>query len=289
MKPETIDGIKSLIEKRSSKLRYLHISWFGGEPLLAKDIVMDISAYAQSLASQYFDLTYSGGMTINGYLLDVNTLHALVDVGVTQYQISLDGPKEIHDRTRIRADGKSTFQRIWSNLMAIRDSSLPVSILLRLHLTADTFQLIDPLLEDIKRELLPDPRFSAFFKPIEHLGGPNDPNINTVSEHDKKIIISSLEYKLFGDGSNSIEYQKNAAPSDDYVCYASRPNSLIIRADGSIGKCTVALTDKRNHVGTLTSDGKLELNPDRLRPWMRGIETLDPETLGCPLVSLPLE
>jgi uncharacterized protein len=288
MKPETVDGIKSLMEKRSSQLRYLNVSWFGGEPLLAKDIVMDISAHAQSLASQYFDLNYSGSMTTNAYMLDIDTLSSLVDVGVTQYQISLDGPEEIHDRSRIRADGKSTFQKIWSNLIAIRDSSLPVSIMLRLHLTADTFQLIDPLLEDIKRELLPDPRFSAFFKPIEHLGGSNDSNINTVSEHEKKGIISSLEHKLFGDKIDSTEFQKNAALPDDYVCYASRPNSLIIRSDGSVGKCTVALTDKRNHVGILKSDGKLELNPDRLRPWMRGIETLDPETLGCPLISLPL-
>jgi uncharacterized protein len=286
MQPETITGIKSLIERRSPQLRHLQLSWFGGEPLVAKDIVMDISAYAQLLASQFADLNYSGSMTTNGYLLDISTLHSLVDVGVTHYQISLDGPEEVHDRSRIRADGKSTFKKIWSNLIAIRDSSLPVSIMLRLHLTADTFHLIDPLLEDIKREFLPDPRFSAFLKPIEHLGGANDPNINTLSENDKKEIVSSLEDKLFGD-SNSMEYQRNAAPPDDYVCYASRPNSLIIRADGSVGKCTVALTDKRNHVGILKSDGKLELNPDRLRPWMRGIETLDIETLGCPLVDLP--
>jgi uncharacterized protein len=287
MKPETVAGIKSLIDKRAPQLRHLRLSWFGGEPLLSKDIVMDISKHTQVLASQHPDLNYTGDMTTNAYLLSTETLHSLVGVGVTQYQISLDGPEEIHDRSRIRADGQGTFKRVWSNLISIRDSSLSVSITLRLHLASDTVQLIDPLLEDIKRELLPDPRFSVFFKPIEQLGGSNDSHLNTISENEKEEIISSLEHKLFGDMNNGLNSLKNAALPSDYVCYASRPNSLIIRADGSVGKCTVALSDKRNHVGILKSDGNLELNPDRLRPWMRGIETLDLETLGCPLISLP--
>jgi uncharacterized protein len=289
MKPETIEGIKSLIERRSSQLSQLHLSWFGGEPLLAKDIVLNVSEHARSMAARHSNLKYSGFMTTNAYLLDEDTLSALVGAGITQYQVSLDGPQEIHDRSRIRADGKSTFQRIWSNLIAFRDSSLSASVLLRLHFTADTFQLIDPLLEDIKRELLPDPRFSVFLKPIEHLGGTNDSNINTVSEDERKAVIASLESKLFGDRNINTETTGNNFVLNDYACYASRPNSLVIRADGSVGKCTVALADKRNHVGKLNSDGMLELIPDRLRPWMRGIATLDPETLSCPLVSLPLE
>ncbi|MFM6907986.1 MAG: hypothetical protein ACKPKW_02430, partial [Dolichospermum sp.] len=44
-----------------------------------------------------------------------------------------------------------TFERIWNNLLAIRDSSLPFSILLRLHFNPDTFNFLDPLLEDINR------------------------------------------------------------------------------------------------------------------------------------------
>jgi uncharacterized protein len=216
--------------------------------------------------------------------LDLNTASVLANVGVTEYQISLDGPREIHDQSRIRADGKSTFERIWNNLLAIRDSSLPIYITLRLHFTAETFQLIDPLLEDIKREFLPDSRFSAFFKSIEHLGSPNDSAIKIFSETEKEEAIKNLEAKLFGENLQSPE---NVNVPDDYVCYASRPNSLVIRANGSVGKCTVALSDERNNIGTLRSDGRLDLIPGRFAPWVRGIQTLDPEVLGCPLVSLP--
>lgn len=284
MQPETIAGIKAILDKRCPNLSYLNLSWFGGEPLVAKNIVLDISEYALSFVSKYSHLHYSGEMTTNAYLLDLNTASALANVGVTKYQISLDGPRKIHDQSRIRADGKSTFERIWTNLLAIRDSSLPVYINLRLHFTADTFQLLDPLLEDIKREFLPDSRFSAYFKSIEHLGSPNDASIKIFSETEKNAAIKTLEAKLFGE---NLQSPQNGAVPDDYVCYASRPNSLVIRANGSVGKCTVALSDERNNIGTLRPDGRLDLIPGRFAPWVRGIQTLDPDVLGCPLVSLP--
>ncbi|BAZ10613.1 radical SAM domain-containing protein [Calothrix sp. NIES-4071] len=284
MKPETILGIKALIQKRCQNLNYLSISWFGGEPLVAKNIVTDISEYAMSLTNKYPDLHYQSNMTTNAYLLDFNTASILANVGVREYQISLDGPREIHDKSRLRADGKSTFDRIWTNLLAIRDSSLPVDIKLRLHFTADTFKLIDPLIEDIKREFLPDSRFSVFFKSIEHLGSPNDTSINVFSEAEKEAAVKILEAKLFGE---NLQSPQNGAIPDDYVCYAARPNSLVIRANGTVGKCTVALSDERNNIGTLQSDGRLQLIPGRFAPWVRGIESLDALELGCPLVSLP--
>lgn len=284
MKQETILGIQALLESRCADLRYLNISWFGGEPLTAKDIVLEISEYAMSLAYRYPKLRYIGDMTTNAYLLDYKTVAILANVGVREYQISLDGPREVHDKSRIRADGSSTYDRIWANLLAIRDSSLSVSIILRIHFTADTFKLINPLIEDIRREFLHDSRFGIFFKAIERLGGPNDASIKIFSEAEKEEAVKSLKTKLFGENLAS---SQNVSVSDNTVCYASRPNSLVIRSNGDVGKCTVALYDERNKIASLQPDGTLRLIPGRLAPWVRGIETLDPTTLGCPLVNLP--
>jgi uncharacterized protein len=284
MKQETILGIKALLERRCADLRYLNISWFGGEPLIAKDIVLEISKYVTSLVYRYPQLHYVGDMTTNAYLLDYKTVSLLANVGVRNYQISLDGPREIHNKSRIRADGSSTYDLIWANLLAIRDSSLPVSVMLRIHFTVDTLKLIDPLIEDIKREFLLDSRFSVFFKAVERLGGSNDASIKLFSEAEKEEAIKSLQIKLFGDNLAS---PQNNCLTDDYICYASRPNSLVIRSNGDVGKCTVALYDERNKIATLQPDGTLKLIPGRLAPWVRGIETLDADTLACPLVNLP--
>ncbi|MBD1835211.1 radical SAM protein [Cyanobacteria bacterium FACHB-472] len=224
MKKETILGIKALLEKRCADLMYLNISWFGGEPLTAKDIVLEISEYAMSLAYRYPKLRYMGDMTTNAYLLDYKTIATLANVGIRNYQISLDGPREVHDRSRIRADGSSTYDRIWANLLAIRDSSLPVSVIVRVHFTVDTLKLIDPLIEDIRREFIHDSRFSVFFKGIERLGGPNDASIKLFSEAEKEESVKSLQTKLF---CGNLASSQNVSVSDNTVCYASRPNSLV--------------------------------------------------------------
>jgi uncharacterized protein len=284
MKPEIISGIKQLLKQRVADLETLNLSWFGGEPLTAKNVVLEISEYAKSLASQYSQLTYSGGMTTNGYLLDYETAKDLADVGVQKYQISLDGSREIHNKSRIRADGNGTFDRIWTNLLAIRNSSLPVSILVRIHFSAETFQQLDALIEDLKKEFLPDPRFLFLFKSIGRWGGANDNEIKVLSLKKKEKALQSLQTKLFGENLNSLQ---NLLEPDNYVCYASRSNSLVIRSNGDVAKCTVALYDDRNKVATLQPDGTLQLIPGRLAPWLRGMETLDFDALGCPLVKLP--
>jgi sulfatase maturation enzyme AslB (radical SAM superfamily) len=61
---------------------------------------------------------------------------ALFDLGVRRYQVTLDGPSAFHDQTRVRRDGGGSFDRIWSNLIDIRDSDLAVGIWLRVHVTA---------------------------------------------------------------------------------------------------------------------------------------------------------
>lgn len=280
MKPEIVSAIKCLLRQRIGDLEALTVSWFGGEPLLAKDIVLDVSNFAVDLASQHARLAYRGGMTTNGYFLDYETASALADCGVREYQISLDGPREVHNETRLRADGQGTYERIWANLLAIRNSSLPVSLLLRVHFSADTVPSLLPLLEDIKTQFLTDSRFSVAVMPIGRWGGANDAAIQLMSKDKQEQAIATFLRVLFGENVSS---PQNLSRMDGYVCYASRSNALVIRPNGHVGKCTLALYDERNKVGTLQPDGTIQLIPGRLAPWLRGLETLDPKVLSCPL------
>lgn len=80
---------------------------------------------------------------------------------------------------------------------------------------------------------------------------------------------------------------KGAGPgSAPYICYAAKPNSLLVRADGRIGKCTVALNDDRNTIGRVNEDGTLTLDSHLLQPWIRGLHDLDAQTLACPLAGM---
>ena len=78
-----------------------------------------------------------------------------------------------------------------------------------------------------------------------------------------------------------------SAPEPQYICYAAKANSLLIRSDGRIGKCTVALDDDRNTIGRICEDGTIELDNLKLRPWLRGLDDLSVSALACPLSGLP--
>jgi uncharacterized protein len=278
MQSETLLGIRHLLERRAPQLSFLDIEWFGGEPMLASDIVEDISAHCCALAEQYPSLSYSAGMTTNGYFLDETAARRLRKLGIRSYQISLDGPRECHNTTRILATGKGSFDTIWNNLRSLRETGLDVKILLRIHLTPQNAESMPEFLGLVKTTFLDDPRFSVLLKPIAHLGGPNNDRIETLPQAEAQTLLGRLRRILYGD---------TPPWSAPYMCYASKPNSFVIRANGIIGKCTVALDDPRNHIGVLTREGTLDLNNMALRPWIRGLESLDEQTLHCPFKEMP--
>ena len=79
----------------SGKSKDVHLTLFGGEPLLNKDVFMFAVAYTQKLARLHGKtVTYS--MTTNGTLLDdeVITIIKKYNFGL---MVSLDGPKELHN------------------------------------------------------------------------------------------------------------------------------------------------------------------------------------------------
>ncbi len=280
MRPETVLAVKRLIDRRLDDLQSLSVSWFGGEPMLGRGIVEDISEHIVRVrAERPNPFHYVADMTTNGYLLDIAKVERLASLGIHHFQISLDGPEALHDRTRLRADGKGTFQKIWYNLLAIRDGIAPVDILLRVHLTPDNLPLMPEFLAQLRVTFLADPRFKVLLKAVEHLGGPNDPTMETIPTRSQAGIIRELE-KIVLDGLDS-----GALFSAPEICYAARPNSLVIRADGRVGKCTVALSDARNTIGQLLPDGSLQIDNARLGPWVQGWASGDLAALACPYTS----
>jgi uncharacterized protein len=280
MKPDVVNAIKRFIEARVGSLRHLSLSWFGGEPLLSRDIIADISESALRAVTEHAALDYRGDITTNGSLLNAEAFAHLVALGIRSYQVSLDGPQAVHDETRRRATGKGSFSEIWANLIAIRDTASDVSILLRIHLTPENLPVMPDFLALIRDTFLADPRFRVLLKPIEKMGGPNNDRIAVLPRDARDRIMARLETILTG-GT-----QAERIFDGESICYAARANSLVIRADGRIGKCTVALSSAANTIGRILPDGSLKIDNAILRAWLRGWESGDRTFLACPYASM---
>ncbi len=283
MSPKVVSGIKSLIEQRSKGLRRLHISWFGGEPLVAKDVVLDISRFAMECSEDYgFD--YSGSMTTNGYLLTPDLQADLVGFGIGHYQISLDGDEKHHDLSRPLASGRGTHRTIMENLAEILSSDRDFTVTLRLHITNYNAEDVYEYYQKIKNSILRDKRVRLFVKAIANLGGP----LLEASALPDKTAASNVKDKIIADYGQRTAATSETNIEDVKICYAARPNSFVIRSDGEVAKCTVAFRSQHNKVGKIEEDGKLGLNVENLAKWMQGFKDFNKAALHCPAQELKL-
>lgn len=272
MKPSVVAGLKRLLLSRSQSLRTLQLSWFGGEPLLALPVIRDVLSYAAGLAGEN-SFSMNSSMTTNAYLLNSDTLTELTNLGVTEYQITLDGPRETHDRTRLRADGAGTFDVIFKNIMDAHRSPHSFRATLRVHYSESTAVEVTSLLLELSQLCEADERFTVHLKSIENLGGPKGASVPNWSAGARERLHSSL---------SSLLPSGRVVQFDEYLCYAAKANSIVIRADGSLAKCTVAFHDPTNRIGHITEEGTIEVNSDKLSFWLRGLSTGNDGELACP-------
>lgn len=279
MSSEIVCGIKLFLDKRIPSLKLFELEWFGGEPLLEKKIVIEITQYAQMLCKKY-DVAFHSIMTTNGYLLNLETFQKLNEIGIRSYQITFDGDKENHNKFRLLPNSKvGSFDTIWNNLLNIKNAcKTDFVITIRCHLTAINKTSIQALLKKIQDVFSDDKRFFVHLKEISALGGKNDDKIQHISKEEKRTLVDELKK----------EYKKLSFIDigDDYICYAAKPNCFLIRADGTIGKCTVALNNEINNVGILLKDGTLKIDKNKFLSWSQGFDNLDKRMLDCPFYAL---
>ena len=118
MSLEMMKKCVDFIMARSRNIADATISFYGGEPLLA---IENIIACIEYVKTEYQGRKTTISLTSNGVVFNEKIIRFLEknDVGVA---ISLDGPKHVHDKSRVFADGKGSFDTVISNLHYIRES-----------------------------------------------------------------------------------------------------------------------------------------------------------------------
>lgn len=277
MSSDTIERIKEYIARQSETAENVHISWFGGEPTLCKESVLELSSFVQSLQKTY-PVLYCGQMTTNGYLLDLDTFVKFYKVGITSYQITLDG--WTHDLTRFLASGGQTLHTILDNLKQI--SLLPreayeFSITLRRNILANDY---DFSWYDFLYELFgKDDRFSVSVSTVNDWGGTSVKALSVAKQSGREHIKKAHEDYL--DRIGLKRHDKSKELFSD-VCYSSCTRGLIFRADGRIEKCTIALDNPQNVVGYVDPIQGVLVDESKNSRWSTA--DLKSECLTCPIV-----
>ena len=152
MSADVQDDVVALAEcmMDASGHKNLSITWFGGEPLLAPDVIEALSKRLMALVEERGG-EYRAGIITNGYLLTQENVRMLNEHKVSSAQVTLDGIGAAHDATRHLAGGGPTFDRIVENLRA----PIPFRVSIRHNVHAGNRDQMDALrafVEELAKE-----------------------------------------------------------------------------------------------------------------------------------------
>jgi uncharacterized protein len=280
IRPEVRTGIRALVQNRIRRLQRMQISWFGGEPLMGYDAIEELAPFFQNAARENGVLFHSD-ITTNGYLLTPERSRKMVQWGINNYQITLDGTPLEHDSHRVLADGTPTFAQILENIIAMKDFPEPFTVAVRVNFDNTNLHKLQPLFSLLKDKVGNDSRFVMRFRPVEKWGGPNDAELNTCGMDELHQQWTGLIDQARTTGLKAEDLAQTLDPRRG-VCYAARPYNYIIGADGKLMKCTVVLdTNPANIVGSLGEDGTINLNNDNFAKWVQPYYKTDKMCTKC--------
>lgn len=259
----------------------VNIEYFGGEPLMNKNFILSLNKELFDLSEQGL-FNFNSSMTTNGYALNSKLFIELFNLNLKSYQITIDGLKADHNISRPLVNGKGTFEKIIENLKEI--SSLPKIYDFRIDLRVNFSKTFsdkikrNEFLQFINTLFYNDKRFFIRFRPISDFSSMNSytNNYNSYcSKHTASEIkeLFEIEAQEIGLGLADLPMFANTG---GFACYAGKPNNFIITPDLKVRKCTVALDNPINEVGTISPVGELLLN-DNWDKWIISSRNLEAE------------
>lgn len=231
------------------KLRGLRVIWFGGEPLLARRVIYDLSEHLTALADAR-GMRYYAYMVTNGYLLDVepDVIERLRTARVRGIKVTLDGPPDLHDKRRCLKTGRGTFQRIVANLHRLQDANFNVD--LRVNVDEDNREAVFELADYLAAQGLTRMRLTLARVVADAKGCSSIEDGCTASGE-----FMELE-KRFRQYMRDRGYQPPCGepfPSTGGTagCCATMANGWVIDPDGDMYKCWNEIGHKPDAVGNL--------------------------------------
>jgi len=286
-----IDKIVALLNSFEKKYNVIpRITLFGGEPLMLRN--RHIFEYLiKKIEGTKFKLhIITNGVTIDKYLDLINENSDKFQF----FQITLDGPPEIHNRTRISKKYPKTFKLITGNIQRLLDLNFKVRV--RTNLNKASLEKLPKLARFIKKK-----KWDKYKNFRGNMGlistyqlkfCKNNPRSNSVKyikqfrQLKKKHPELSLynECDLYTQADKLITNSLKDKTNKPMISYCTTINSrhFTFASDNQIYNCFAAVGIKDFSIGTYFP--KLKWNKNNLAIWKTRVSTQMDKCRKCPLV-----
>ncbi|MDR2836560.1 MAG: radical SAM protein [Bacteroidales bacterium] len=251
MTNEVFEKIKKHIELKSKEISGLHLSWFGGEPLMYFDeIVYPMSLFAKNLMQEKH-LSFINSITTNAYYINQKMIERIKEIDLRYFQITLDGNKEKHDKVR-KHYGQPTFDIICNNIIELCNTLENVHITLRINYDEQTLNYGLDFLKNFPEEIRY--KINIDFQRVWQ----------TYSQEQEKQLNKQL--LLAKENAITLGFQVQFWRfflHEQYACYVDHYQHLEVNYDGKIYRCTAKGYKPEYEVGSLDENGVAHIIFDR--------------------------
>ncbi len=248
LKKEDIQKILTFIKNEAinKNIRHLILDWFGGEPLICFDnIIYPISKELKEWSASK-DICFYNTITTNGSLINNDRILKMKEIALKQFQITLDGAKQFHNKTRFSSTITNSYDLIVRNIHNICECINDANIELRINYTPQNIDSTPSILNSFDKKI----RKNITISP--HIVWQKSNYINAISD---KVEI--LRTESFNKGYNIIE-QTNSQKC--ISCYTENMEQFVINHDLYVYKCTARDFDKKYSIGNIDKNGNFNPN-----------------------------
>lgn len=251
MDERTKGSLIRLVKKHASLGENINIVWYGGEPLLDFQSIVELTKRFQFICMEY-DVTYSAQMISNAYGFDERIISQIDDLKIEEVQITLDGLKEEHNKRRPVIGDKNPFEKIVNNILQINCTShtdIKVRINVDKNNIEEAYRVID-LLKDYNLE-----HFDITLGMLKTFGCTGHcARCNSLFSMEE----FANEYVRLRDYLKINGFEKACSKMQPLpklnACTLDSPNSYVIGPDGECYKCISQVGEKEHSIGNINSE-----------------------------------
>ncbi len=240
MQADVIDAINTFLSTKKNKP--ISITWFGGEPFLNWKAIDSISRFLIDNNIQF----QSNAIT-NGSLLPKEIILKLDLYHIKWIQVTLDGPRNIHNKKRFYKNGKGSYDIIISNIGNVLKYS-QCDVIIRVNLDKTNINDYSALKDEINQI------FGQSIKNKRLRLWPNYVRDRTSFD----ICSNCLSPEEYYDFETTESDYRPKIPSIVGPCPFRSMSSFCIAPDGEIYKCWEQLGNHLHGVGNIVT-GRLNL------------------------------
>jgi len=277
MSSETQAALVKFVENRLARAKNFSVTWYGGEPLLAKEIIWSLSEKFLALCEK-ISVDYDAFIITNASLLDDADVELFKKFKISGAQITIDGPKEIHDSRRRNVAKESTFDRLIDRVNLLLNENL--SAIVRINIDKNNIDRVDELLdtlaeritrrEDLKIDFGQVSPFTDICKSIES---------DCYNNEQFADVMLPLYEKVSERGFTVNKMAAYPSPRLNFCC-ADFINSFVVDNNGDLYRCWNHVQDLKQSSGNVNDGENLTLEKNYLS-WIQWNPIRHPKCREC--------